>query len=432
MSTASSARSPLPDLIEESFEEATFLWQRWESELTSLTRNLDEVWNWTEDRLHGALAGVNVLSEAGLIEFCRPHLESDVPRAVTVATALLAARTSAATIDVLSEALTRADAARLAAMSRGLETSGSSQVLSSTAGVLSKLSPAHQAALCSIKTARSARPGDEMAAAFDTGEPALQVTALRAIRFVDDEHLLDWLEVGVKCPHLPARLAAIEAGVARAAPVAWAAALDAAASTNPAFAPALRLVGMLGQAEHHALIHNALRVPALQPQALWALGHIGTRQAVELCLQGMQHEALARAAGEAYCHITGADLERDHLAAQTTPPETPEFEADDLDADLVPTPESLWPLPDAEAVKRHWLSIEAAFAPNVRYLRGQPASTESLLQAIESGPMLRRRDLVLNLAAWTRGAYDVETRAFATRQRTMMAHGRALVGTGAR
>ena len=47
-------------LVEESFDEAAFLWRRWEDELTSLTRNLDEVWSWTEDRLHGALDGVRV------------------------------------------------------------------------------------------------------------------------------------------------------------------------------------------------------------------------------------------------------------------------------------------------------------------------------------------------------------------------------------
>lgn len=431
MTSASSARSPLPDLVETSFDEATFLWQRWEAELTSPTRNLDEVWRWTEDRLHGALAGVHVLGNS-LVDFCRPHLNGDDPRLITVATALLASRGSADVIDVLGESLVQADAPRLAAMARGLETTGSSQVLSSTAGVLANGSPAHQAALCRIKTARSARPGPEMSAAFESGEPELQVAALRSLRFVADEHLQDWLGAGLKSTHLPARLAAIEAGVARNVPAAWTVAIDAVGSANASLAPVLRLIAMLGDAEHHALIHSSLRVPQLQTQALWALGHIGTRHAVELCLQGMRHEKLARAAGEAYCHITGASLERDHLAATQTPEEAPAFEADDLDANLVPTPESLWPLPDADAVRRHWEANQASFQPDVRYIRGRPVNAETLLNAIETGPMLRRSDLVLNLAARTRGAYDVETRAFAARQRVMMARGRSVMSAGTR
>ncbi|HMN43941.1 MAG TPA: TIGR02270 family protein [Povalibacter sp.] len=428
MSSASSARSPLPDLIEESFDEATFLWQRWEAELTSLTRNLDEVWSWTEDRLHGALAGVHVLGD-GLIDFCRPHLASDDPRRITVATALLASRGSADVVNVLSEALTDADAPKLAAMARGLETTGSSQVLSSTAGLLAGLSPAHQATLCRIKTARSARPGPELAAAFAAGEAGMQIAALRAVRFAASEHLDEWVGAGLRTKHPQARLTAIEAGIARNVPAAWTAAIDAVGNANAELAPVLRLIAMLGGAEHHALIHSSLRVPQLQAQALWALGHVGTRHAVELCLQGMKHEKLARSAAEAYCHITGADLARDHLAAAETPAETPAFEADDLEADLVPAQESLWPLPDADAVRRHWEQHQASFQPDVRYIRGQPASVEALLGAIETGPMLRRPDLVLNLAAKTQGAYDVETRSFAARQRIMMARGRsALAG----
>ncbi|HEY6642863.1 TIGR02270 family protein [Povalibacter sp.] len=431
MSPASPARSPLPDLIEESFEEATFLWHRWETELASLTRNLDEVWSWTEDRLHGALAGVQVTGD-GLIEFCRPHLACDDPRRVTVASALLASRNSTDVIDLLSDALSRAEGATLAALARGLEVTGSASVLGSTAGVLINLSTAHKATLCRIKTARSARPGPEMAAAFESGEPDLQVAALRAARYIADEYLDDWLTAGLRSAHPQARLAAIETGITRNAPSAWTAAIDAVGSANPVLAPVLRLIALLGDAEQHSLIYSSLRVPQFQAQALWALGHVGTRQAIEVCLQGMNHETLARSASEAYCHITGADLARDHLAAADSPQDAPSFEEDDLEADLVPTPESLWPLPDADAVRRHWEAHQGAFQPDVRYVRGRAVNAETLLNAIEAGPMLRRPDLVLNLAARTRGAYDVETRAFAARQRIMMARGRSALAAGAR
>ena len=79
MSFLHSAAEPFHDLVQESLREATFLWRRWESELSSLTRNLDEVWSCTEDRLHGALAGVRVgaggveVATNGLLPTTRPN-----------------------------------------------------------------------------------------------------------------------------------------------------------------------------------------------------------------------------------------------------------------------------------------------------------------------------------------------------------------------
>jgi uncharacterized protein (TIGR02270 family) len=141
----------------------------------------------------------------------------------------------------------------------------------------------------------------------------------------------------------------------------------------------------------------------------------------------MKHEALSRAAGEAYCWITGADLERDRLAIQETPPDVPAFEDDDLDANLVPAPEALWPLPDAEAVRKHWLALRSKWQEEVRHIQGRRSNGETLLTTIETGPMLRRPDLILELRVKTRGRYDVEPRAFTQRQRQMMAASRAAV-----
>ena len=77
----------------------------------------------------------------------------------------------------------------------------------------------------------------------------------------------------------------------------------------------------------------------------------------------------------------------------------PAFEDDDLDANLVPPPEALWPLPDLEAVRKHWDARRAGFAENVRHVLGRPASPETLMATVETGPMLRRPDLVLELRA---------------------------------
>jgi uncharacterized protein (TIGR02270 family) len=189
----------------------------------------------------------------------------------------------------------------------------------------------------------------------------------------------------------------------------------------------LKLLAIFGTPEEQEAIYAALRVPELQTSAVWALGHIGNVRAADACVSGMQHQSIARACGEAYCWITGADLERDTLSVKETPPDAPAFEDDDLDADLVPPPEALWPLPDAEAVKKHWLAIRSDWSASVRHIRGKPVSGDTLLTMMETGPMLRRPDLALELRVKTRGRYDVEPRAFTGRQRQMMMAGRAAV-----
>ena len=189
--------------------------------------------------------------------------------------------------------------------------------------------------------------------------------------------------------------------------------------------PHLKLLALLGSAEDHESIYAALPVPALQLPAIWALGHIGTARAAEACLAGMRHEHLARAAGEAYCWITGANLVRDGLTKAEAEPDAPAFENDDLDADLVPAAEAMWPTPDADAAREHWHARASTFAADVRHILGRPMASDTLLTTVEAGPMVRRADIVLELRFRTRGTYDVETRAFSARQRQMMAAGRS-------
>jgi uncharacterized protein (TIGR02270 family) len=418
------AAEPFRDLVDESLDEATFLWRRWESELTSLTRNLDEIYSWTEDRLHGALDGVRAAGTA-LVDVATSGLLSDEMDRVTVSFALLAGSTDPPAVAAISTALGAADDERLGAMMRGLELLGSSQALRAAAAALAARGPTHAGALCRLKAFRRAALGDEVVSAFRSNNPTAQVDAARAARHGPSGPAEEWITAALRSDDARVRSAAVESGFARGMAVAWDAARRLAHLGNVAAGPYLKLVALLGEADDHEVVFDALRVPDLQLDAIWALGHIGTVRAAEACLAGMQHEKLARACGEAYCWITGADLARDRLAMAEPASEVPAFEDDDLEANLVPAPEALWPLPDADATRRHWVERRAQWAADVRHIRGRPASSDTLIAAVETGPMLRRPDLVLELRAKTRGRYDVETRAFAARQRQMMVVARA-------
>ena len=412
------------ELVEDSFDEAAFLWRRWEQELTSPTRNIDDVWSWTEDRLHGALEGVRIAGER-LPEVVADGLRSDEIGRVSASAALLASSAAPDAARVLAAALKTADGEMLRAIVRGIELLGSGAAARAAIDVLLERGVTGAGELCRLKAFRRVSAGSELTAAFESDDAEAQVNAMRAAGSLPMPHAQDWLTAGLRHPHPAVQYAAIESGIGRGIDAAWRAAQVRAQQLDTQSGPCLSLLALLGGPADHEVIYSALRIPALQRQAIWALGHIGTARAAESCVAGMQHEPLARACGEAYCWITGAELARDRLAREESLPEPPPFEEDDLDADLVPPPEALWPLPDADAVRGHWRTCQPKMAEGARHLRGVPVSPEVQLATIETGPMLRRPDLVLELRARSRGRYDVETRAFTSRQRQMMAAGRA-------
>ena len=424
--------SPAPspafdDLVEESLDEAAFLWRRWEAELVSLTRNLDEVWSWTEDCLHGALDGVRAAGPR-LVDVGSAAMASEDPDRVAVGAALLGSSADPAATPALVAALRATDGVALRSIVRGLELLGTPHVLRAAAAVLGERgTPASAAALCRLKTFLRSAPGPELAAAFESEDVDARADAARATACLPQKSVEEWVSRGLASTDPVVRYAAAEAGARRGIQAAWRAATRQAAVLDADAAPYLRLLALLGSSSDHDVVYAALRVPALQRHAVWALGHVGTVKAAETCLTGMKHEPLARECGEAYAWITGADLARDGLTRDEPVPEVPAFEDDDLDANLVPPPEALWPLPDVDAVRRHWEAQRPAMDPAARHIRGVPVSRATLLAAVETGPMLRRPDLVLELRARTKGRYDVETRAFTARQRRMMAAARAAI-----
>jgi len=429
MSVSISKIEPLPDLIDESLDEATFLWQRWEAELSSPHRNLDEIWEWTEDRLIGALDGVRVASDAMLESMLAGAMSSEDSFRQTAAASALATAPARNARHVLANAVRDATGPQLAACMRGIEVANLDGSFAPVSKVLAGSGPELSAALCRLKAFRRASLGPELASAFESRVASLQVEVMRAIRYLPQEYVGSWVATGLKHEHAAVRAAAIESGIARRIPNAWAAALEYVRQPRAETSRLLPLVAMLGGAAEHKLILDSVTDASLQKAALWSLGHIGTRDAAETCLLAMKNPKLARMGAEAYCTITGANLARDKLEAAEPEEPPPAFEKDDLDANLVPRPEELWPLPDPQLVRKHWVEISPRFQPGRRYLRGAPHDGQSLLAAIVSGPMLRRSDHAFEMYVRSEGRFDVETRASAPVQKGMIASSQARLAT---
>jgi uncharacterized protein (TIGR02270 family) len=430
MNAVRTTAEPYWDLVEQSLEEAAFFWKRWEGDLGSLTRSLDEVWSWTEDRLHGALDGVRVAGDK-VVDATEAVLRGKDQAAITAAAHVLAAQTPAHAREALAAAVRAAKGPSLHAMTRGIETAALDGSFAPVTAVLASAGPEHSAALCRIKCFRRVSPGREVTDALQSGIASLQAAALRSVTYAAEPAVaarhIAW---GLKSDAREVRIAAIQTGIRRAAPAAWQAAVQLIEERSATCAPLLPPLAALGSPEEQQLVIGALREPTLQRAGLFAIAYIGTPEAVEICLTGMRDEKLARCAAEAYCAITGAQLARDNLAlAQPEEgPSPPRLEDDTLDANLVPPAADQWPLPDLDAVRRHWQSVQRQYAPGVRHWRGRPVSLEGLAGALERGPMHRRADLALELAVRTAGKYDLEPRAFAHAQRSMMQAARSRAG----
>jgi uncharacterized protein (TIGR02270 family) len=418
------AVEPFAHLIDESFEEATFLWSRWESDLSSITRNLDEVWSWTEDRLSGALDGVRLAPDAALARLVEMAVSAGKPLELTVCGHVLADAPAPGARALLARTLSAATGAHLRALMRGIEVAVLNGSFAPVTKLLLRHSPEHAAALAGLKAFRRAALNEELQRAFESNVTELQVQALRAARQLPQQYVAAWVDTGLKAEDPAVRLAAMETGIRHGIPNAWREALSAIRDRRGACASLVPLVAMLGHDSEHQLIFSLLGEPALQRAALWSLGSIGTVEAGNYCISALKHPKLSRMAAEAYCAITGADLARDRMSMPEPDEPTPAFEEDNLDANLVPTPEQQWPLPNPDALRKHWHEQQSRFHSGVRYVRGQPTSPEVLMRAMETAPMLRRPDYAFELYVRTEGKYDVEPRATRAIQRSMMTVGR--------
>jgi uncharacterized protein (TIGR02270 family) len=135
-----------------------------------------------------------------------------------------------------------------------------------------------------------------------------------------------------------------------------------------------------------------------------AAGIIGDRRLGDWLLDKMASPPLARAAGAAFCLMTGRDLRRDDLDCDPPPgassldvvsTETldacdPDSDVDDLDADLS------WP--DQGKVGAWWDANRRKLLPGVRYLAGELIGPSALLQVLRTGNQQQRGAAALELA----------------------------------
>ncbi len=175
---------------------------------------------------------------------------------------------------------------------------------------------------------------------------------------------------------------------------------------------ALLVLAASGEAWDVSRLAKLVSVEEHRSAALFALGFTGSPMALEVCLAAMQEAKSAPVAGEAFSAITGLNIEGKYRRVEDRKKgrEPIPFEEEDLDADLVPGPESELPVPDEPAIKQWWSANKSRFQLGLRYLAGAPLDAAALLGSLQSASSRRRPGLALELAIRTGGKCRVETR----------------------
>ena len=162
-----------------------------------------------------------------------------------------------------------------------------------------------------------------------------------------------------------------------------------------------------------------------------AAGIVGDPALASWLLDAMESAALARQAGAAFCLMTGCDLRRNDLDAQSPPhaskAEVPSdaSEADGTDPQptaaqngdsLAAEADDDLVFPDVVRLRRWWHEHRHAFVPGIRYLAGMPVRSPELTDVVRTGNQQQRTAAALELALLHPDAALLDVTAPAHRQ----------------
>ncbi len=129
-----------------------------------------------------------------------------------------------------------------------------------------------------------------------------------------------------------------------------------------------------------------------------ATGVLGDPHAVNWLINKMQDESVSKLAAEAFCLITGIDLEQYQLI-DVSKSEQGVQDDDEIEDEAVELDEDEnLPYPDYEKVKKLWMNHGRNFIAGQRYLLGKPISIERQKNSIDNATQRHRQAIAMELA----------------------------------
>jgi uncharacterized protein (TIGR02270 family) len=253
-------------------------------------------------------------------------------------------------------------------------------------------------------------PGPALVHAVFSDDARLKARGLRACLELGRIDLVEGVREGLTSPDAEVRFwaaaAALVLGDDGAARPLWSLAADGGPFAARACALAVRKLEVRDARER---LEGLAARPEHARTAASGAGALGDPSLVPWLLGAMNEPVVARAAGEAFAAITGAELTG--ALAGAAPPGFHAGPSDDpRDEDVAMDPDLPLAWPAAEACAVWWAERSGRFRRGVRHLRGARLSEESLQRELEQGSQRARASAALELALRKPGGALLEVR----------------------
>jgi uncharacterized protein (TIGR02270 family) len=129
-----------------------------------------------------------------------------------------------------------------------------------------------------------------------------------------------------------------------------------------------------------------------------ATGVLGDPQAVNWLISKMQDESVAKLAGEAFCLITGIDIEQHQLIDESKNEQENQDDTDMEDESVELNEDENLPWPDYKKIKKLWMNHGKHFIAGQRYVYGKPLSAEYMKSRLSTAYQRQRQAFGLELS----------------------------------
>lgn len=416
------------DVLQEHLDEAEFRLEQFERLLDDPVRTLSELAGYPESQLLAHLDGLALggpATESLLASEFEPRDGASPSRVSAAALAEIQCGRGARLLPRLAHDVGPVRAALVRAFALAPDPGVERFVQERWSG---KPTAIERAGLLDIMVSRRMAVPPVIATALQSEEPLLVASAARAARPGASRAYLSALESLLDHRAPVVREAALVTALCWGSARAWSATEHLALAQAQPHVLGMTLFGALASAKDLTRLTGALRHHALRASALFALGFSGSVAVVPSLLAHLRssHPRTAKLAAQAIAQIIGLDLTAAEFIAPTAPDDRlpdaiAKAEEDELEMSLALTPEDVLPMPNASAIETYWEEHRPRFDPDARYVRGSVRTEQSLLHQLEHGPLRGRDVWSLLLAAHSRGAHWIDTRAFTAQQQAQLA-----------
>jgi uncharacterized protein (TIGR02270 family) len=412
------ARTVVP-ILQQHAEEVAFLWLLRESAVRAPHYTLRDLAD-LDDRIAGHLDGLRVAADRGL-ELCLAALRTGEPGEVFAAAVLALESSDGSVLErVLDVALVSEGGARAVVSAFGWISAEHATRWSTI--MLRAGAAAYRAVGVGGLAVRREDPGEALVPMFADENRFTRARALRAVgelkrhdlRTSLNEHLAS----DASTPRFWATWSAVLLGDGGASRQ-----LRDFVTADSAFADrAVRLAPrVMPLDESRAWLKGLASREATRRYALVGCGASGDPAYVPALISQMAVSQHARAAGEAFSMITGADLGYEDLEG-----EQPDgFEAvpneDPADEHVETDPDEDLPWPEQALVQKWWEANAGAFRAGQRYLRGHPVTVENCRRVLREGFQRQRIAAAYEIALAVSNEPLFEWRAPGYRQQALLA-----------